>query len=639
MCDVLSESICNKISELIFEMTNKNYGNIKEETLKELQNICKNSNIYIERTYSLLMNYLKKPHSEMRYNTFYVFNAFFKTHEYFRKLAVEDLKSIMDLVTDINWNAVLPPPKTAANELKYFFLKSVKEWMKAFGSSYRKLKLFYEFLLYKKQVDFEKMEIENPADTRRKEYMQKRKEKLFLKKLEALRLEIKDLKQEISNTQKSLESCLNMLIPTPEDFFINNYDNIDVPNTSLVNISNSVRKNTEGPDVSVTTEDENTVSLREIGMLPGNHSININFREGEKMINILETEENAIIIENARDYYKLLNKKYLQIIKNWEKILTTLPGTSGDLKEVIDLKVNLQNIMNKYEHVSFEKAVTVSENESDSDTDDMEDATPCIPTADEEIIANLKARLERPSNSSSDIQNEKMPGSLEDKVLERKRKLLEIAPRLPFDIDLYYWEEENLSAPILLPITAEGRQFWSASAIEDSDGIPVPDGVASLRTRTIEFTGKFEPVKWCCRFPLPSGKLCPRQDRIKCPFHGMIVARDETGKCVNPTDAERDKIMELKRNNLDVQNPELLAEIKVATGIDLKLPEKFKRKKKDDSCLTNIKKEQDTTYRRLEKKLFKRSTVKKVARTLDNLDQKRFRDKFGDQFQYIHNTA
>lgn len=45
-----------------------------------------------------------------------------------------------------------------------------------------------------------------------------------------------------------------------------------------------------------------------------------------------------------------------------------------------------------------------------------------------------------------------MPGSLEDKVLERKRKLLEIAPRLPFDIDLYYWEEENLSAPILLPL-------------------------------------------------------------------------------------------------------------------------------------------------------------------------------------------
>lgn len=56
--------------------------------------------------------------------------------------------------------------------------------------------------------------------------------------------------------------------------------------------------------------------------------------------------------------------------------------------------MNVQNIMKKYEHLSFEKAVTVSENESDSDTDDMEDATPCIPTADEEIIANLKVHLE-----------------------------------------------------------------------------------------------------------------------------------------------------------------------------------------------------------------------------------------------------
>ena len=45
----------------------------------------------------------------------------------------------------------------------------------------------------------------------------------------------------------------------------------------------------------------------------------------------------------------------------------------------------------------------------------------------------------------------------------------------------------------------------------------------------------------------------------------------------------------------------------MATGIDLKMPEKGKRKKKvDESALTNIKKEQDTVHRRLEKKLFKR---------------------------------
>lgn len=51
--------------------------------------------------------------------------------------------------------------------------------------------------------------------------------------------------------------------------------------------------------------------------------------------------------------------------------------------------------------------------------------------------------------------------------------------------------------------------------MDDSEGIPVPDGAASLRTRTIEFTGKFEPVKWSCRFLIASGKLCPRKDRYK----------------------------------------------------------------------------------------------------------------------------
>lgn len=34
-----------------------------------------------------------------------------------------------------------------------------------------------------------------------------------------------------------------------------------------------------------------------------------------------------------------------------------------------------------------------------------------------------------------------------------------------------------------------------------------------------------------------------------------------------------------------------------------------------------------------------RSSVKKVAKILDNMDQRKFRDKFGDQFNYVHDTA
>jgi hypothetical protein len=38
-------------------------------------------------------------------------------------------------------------------------------------------------------------------------------------------------------------------------------------------------------------------------------------------------------------------------------------------------------------------------------------------------------------------------------------------------------------------------------------------------------------------------------------------------------------------------------------------------------------------------KICLRSSVKKVAQILDSMDQRKFRDKFGDQFNYVHDTA
>lgn len=101
--------------------------------------------------------------------------------------------------------------------------------------------------------------------------------------------------------------------------------------------------------------DVNAATYRETGMLKGSFSINIDLPKskfnfnlllfhfffiavdflisinifdfaGEKLIMITETEENAIVIENAREHYKLLSKKYLDVVKNWIKNLTVLTG-------------------------------------------------------------------------------------------------------------------------------------------------------------------------------------------------------------------------------------------------------------------------------------------------------------------------
>ena len=48
-------------------------------------------------------------------------------------------------------------------------------------------------------------------------------------------------------------------------------------------------------------------------------------------------------------------------------------------------------------------------------------------------------------------------------------------------------------------------------------------------SKTNQSNDVFESINHICGVKLPSGKLCSRQDRYKCPFHGKIIKRDEKG--------------------------------------------------------------------------------------------------------------
>ena len=60
-----------------------------------------------------------------------------------------------------------------------------------------------------------------------------------------------------------------------------------------------------------------------------------------------------------------------------------------------------------------------------------------------------------------------------------------------------------------------------------------------MSNRKITFEGKFQPVKWACRAPLPSGKLCPRRDRVKvclCACHRVIKCMSSNVSSVHSMD-------------------------------------------------------------------------------------------------------
>lgn len=160
---------------------------------------------------------------------------------------------------------------------------------------------------------------------------------------------------------------------------------------------------------------------------------------------------------------------------------------------------------------------------------------------------------------------------------------------------------------------------------------------ASRLTKTT-FIGKYEPVKWSCRAPLKSGKLCPRMDRFKCPLHGKIVARDEKGEIVN----EQDRIEYEKREKTaakkDVpawQDRDLIADINAATGLNLQVVGDKKERKgaKRKSGELNSKNE-NSSRKRLEKRLLHPKNLNKIGSILDSIERRQYYERFHHNFNY-----
>jgi hypothetical protein len=127
-----------------------------------------------------------------------------------------------------------------------------------------------------------------------------------------------------------------------------------------------------------------------------------------------------------------------------------------------------------------------------------------------------------------------------------------------------------------------------------------------MRKRT--FVNELPTIKWKCRTPIGNGKLCERMDRYKCPFHGRIIARNEQGQAEDKKIQLQEEKITQKRTTAEWQDPDMLEDIRLATGVDLRMNvvNKKKKTKKRESGLTELGIEENTVRKRLEKKLLNR---------------------------------
>lgn len=445
--------------------------------------------------------------------------------------------------------------------------------------------------------------------------------------------------------------------------------------------------------------------LRSTGLMSYRYQLELDVSSDLK---VRETEENEALVNTVRDLHRLVTTRHLPLVQSWVQVFTKVGVEEELMRRATELKKSLEHVLRKHEylHIDYknrERLVMRAPEDGEDDEDEFVDVpekegyephipehlraeygldeTPSTSTSgthakpsrpavkcpvppvssslsrlkrrmcDEEqdptcaaaTMRVLKQRLHpAPSTSVSDGSSQSEVSSSEQSNMTKNKASFK-APVVPFGMDLYYWGEEQPTAGKIIKQTSQ-HQFWVPHEVEEE--VENKELSAQMKSRCITYAGKFRPVEHKCKAPMPNGSLCERQDRVKCPFHGHIIPRDELGRPVNPEDALRLEREKRKRDEEqpDWRDPELMREIEAATGEDLgssktygkgKKGNKGKSKKKYPN-LTDLKQNANTSRSRLEKKVFNKSSMRRVTEVMNKMD-KRKHEKFANQFNYALN--
>ncbi|NXD62141.1 UVSSA protein, partial [Eolophus roseicapillus] len=445
-------------------------------------------------------------------------------------------------------------------------------------------------------------------------------------------------------------------------------------------------------------DDDYETFVRNHGLISHKYTLDIEISTAD--IKVRENEDNTAIINNVMDAHRLLRNKFWPSVQSWIQLFTKAGINDDRLRCAIDLKNKMETAMKKYKemNISFKarkrKVMKALDDDDDDDDEDefvevpekegyephipdhlrkeygLEPQSPpkalvgttstgpaplsshtqlkenedeLDPTCAAATLKLIRDKLPKlPALHASDSATTE-PAGLEEPDSKR-RKLEEErakAPLMPFGLDLHYWGQDQPSAGKILKFASEHR-FWAPSEVEEE--VENKEISEMLKTRYITFAGKFEPVKHKCRARMPDGRLCERQDRIKCPFHGKIIPRDESGIPINAEDRAREEKMRFEKQAAQPEwrDPEFMREIEAATGVDLGSSKingkegKKKGKKKKYPNLTDLKQQANTSRSRLEKKVFNKGAMKRVVKAMNRVDQRKH-EKFANQFNYALN--
>lgn len=304
---------------------------------------------------------------------------------------------------------------------------------------------------------------------------------------------------------------------------------------------------------AINTSDDSVLDFRtqqEHGIANINQGVEIEF---SPYVTVQRDHANKDIVQNLKELKKLLIEGKLTKLVSIEKTLSKRSEQFlTSLREIIDLKGKATNLVLKLGEL---KIVNDSEEINDKHSNTLDN-------------------VETESDAESDFEDVEPKEGLETYIPRSMR-------------------------------SDYGLEAINPAELNETKQISFNDDIFDAQPTSSKNSNNSSPIM-ACNVRMESGKLCQRKDKIKCPFHGRIIARDHLGVPID--EKARLEEEEKSRKRTDVphwQDPELLSDIKAAIGIDLTMPERKNSRLSPKKKLANTKTCDLTPQQRLKKRLAK----------------------------------
>ncbi|CAM9457419.1 unnamed protein product [Lampetra planeri] len=418
---------CERLSQLLEELTTAGGERLDPAGMKELKKICKQSDAYVQHAYQLLLTQLRQEHSEVRLAALLVADELFSRSHAFRLALLSDLQLVLELTAETDPERPLPPPSAAAHRLRGLALRTVHAWHERYGQDYRKLALGYHFLKHARKVDFQDVQARSLAQRQREAEQQRRQDTLNKEKARKAAAEMEETVGELQDCLTQAESCFQLLLPSLGEFDVFTSDAGSAGgdhlqwNPSLGGASAAARDE-EGssgtprshqqpgcgtddasapppllsdPDEDDEDEDDDDddedsgeggeaagggsgkeeqghTFMRDHGLISHSYSLTL---EIPPVVVVQEDEDNSAVLTTLRDQLGLIQTRHLPRVQAWLQAFTRAGMNDASLKRAIDIKMALEATVKKHEEMNIHYRASRAQHspieESDSEFEEV----------------------------------------------------------------------------------------------------------------------------------------------------------------------------------------------------------------------------------------------------------------------------